>query len=292
MRVSLRGIQLLAGLVGVVALAAAIFGYGVITRAVNLSQLERLERRNEFLAEELDRAQVLLASVSDTLEQIAVRDELVRLLAGLEPTDPDVQLAGVGGPAGAWSAREQVLSEAPEGLRALDLRTRLDDFIRRANLLSQSYDEAVDSLRSHTDRLERTPSISPIAAEDAWLTSGFARMRMHPIYHEVRPHEGIDVSAPEGTPILAPAGGTVRNVRTMSGYGRTVTVDHGNGVVTFYAHCSRVLVRAGQPVRRGDKIAEVGSTGIATGPHLHYEVIVNGRAVDPKNFIFPEAIVD
>lgn len=290
--VSLRGVQILAGLIGVVVLAAAVFGYGVVTRAVNLTRLERLERRNEFLAEELDRAQRLLASVGDTLDQIAERDQLVRLLAGLEPTDPDVQLAGVGGPAGAWSTREQVLSEAPEGLLALDLRTQLDDYLRRANLLSQSYEEALDSLRSHSDRLERTPSISPIAAQDAWLTSGFARMRMHPIYHEVRPHEGIDVSAPEGTPIQAPASGIVQNVRTMSGYGRTVTVDHGNGVVTFYAHCSRVLVRVGQRVRRGDKLAEVGRTGIATGPHLHYEVIVNGRAVDPKGFIFPEAIVD
>lgn len=292
MSVSLRGVQVVAAVLAVVGLVAAIVGYGVIRRAVNLTQLDRLERRNEVLAQELDRTQQLLAGVGDTLDQIAQRDQLVRLLAGLEPTDPDVQLAGVGGPAGDWSEAAHILSEAPEGRAALDQRAELNNYIRRANLLSQSFQEALDSLRNHTDRLERTPSISPISAEDSWLTSGFARMRMHPIYHEMRPHEGIDVSAPEGTPILAPAMGLVKDVRTISGYGRTVTVDHGNGVVTFYAHCSRVIVRVGQRIRRGDKLAEVGSTGLATGPHLHYEVIVNGHPVDPKGFIFPDAITD
>jgi murein DD-endopeptidase MepM/ murein hydrolase activator NlpD len=290
--VSLRAFQVVAGLFTVVILAAAIFGYGVIRRSVNLTQLDRLVRRNELLTQELDRTKTRLAGVGDTLAQIAERDQLVRLLAGLEPTDPDVQLAGVGGPAGEWSEAEHVLSESPEGRNALDQRAELNNYIRRANLLSQSYREALDSLGAHTDRLEHTPSISPISSKDSWLTSGFARMRMHPIYHEMRPHEGIDVSAREGTPILAPATGIVKDVRTISGYGRTVTVDHGHGVVTFYAHCSRVIVHVGQPIRRGDKLAEVGSTGLATGPHLHYEVIVNGRPVDPKGFIFPEAIVD
>jgi murein DD-endopeptidase MepM/ murein hydrolase activator NlpD len=91
---------------------------------------------------------------------------------------------------------------------------------------------------------------------------------------------------------MAPAAGRVVDVRVMSGYGGTLTIDHGYGVRTFYAHCSRVLVRVGQAVRRSDRIAEVGSTGIVTGPHLHYEVLVNGRPVNPKNFIFQGPIVD
>jgi murein DD-endopeptidase MepM/ murein hydrolase activator NlpD len=78
----------------------------------------------------------------------------------------------------------------------------------------------------------------------------------------------------------------------MTGYGRTLTIDHGYGVQTFYAHASKVLIRVGQWVNRNDKIAEVGSTGIATGPHLHYEVIVSGRPVDPRDYILPAKVVD
>jgi murein DD-endopeptidase MepM/ murein hydrolase activator NlpD len=283
--------RVLAAVAAVVAVVSIGFVLSTAHRALDLSRLDRLDRRNRLLAVELDRARAALSQISDTISAIAERDQLVRLLAGLEPTDPDVQLAGVGGPA-MWNADDQALSEGPVGRSALDLRGTLDDYIRRANLLAGSYLEAVDSLEEHTDRLTRTPSISPIPPDVGWFTSGYAKIRMHPIYNEPRPHPGIDVSAPLGTPILAPANGRVANVQVIPGYGRTVTLDHGNGVKTFYAHCSRTDVRVGQAVRRGDKIAEVGRTGIATGPHLHYEIIVNGRTVDPKNFIFPTKIID
>jgi murein DD-endopeptidase MepM/ murein hydrolase activator NlpD len=117
-------------------------------------------------------------------------------------------------------------------------------------------------------------------------------MRMHPILHIDRPHEGIDVVAPAGTPIEAPAAGRVVNAGWESGYGNTVTIDHGFGVVTKYAHASRLLVRTGQYVKRGERIALVGNTGLATGPHLHYEVHVNGKPVDPLRYVMPNVVVD
>ena len=290
--VSTRALRIMATAVVILGIASVGFAYATITRAVDLSRLDRLERRNDILTEELARATQALGGLSDSLSAIAERDQLVRLLAGLEPTDPSVQLAGIGGPAGTWTEREQILSEAPEGRAALEVRTQLDGYIRRANLLAGSFQEAIDSLESHTNRLKRTPSISPIPPSVGWFTSGFARIRMHPIYNEPRPHPGIDVSAPLGTPILAPADGRVIDVRTKSGYGKTVTVEHGYGVQTFFAHCSRTHVRIGQSVKRGDKIAEVGRTGIATGPHLHYEILVKGKPVNPRTYIFPHAIVD
>ncbi len=289
--VSVAKLRVLVAALAVVGLSSVGFAYATINRAVDLSRLDRLERRNEILTDELAHAQRALEGIGDTLSAIAQRDELVRLLAGLEPTDPAVQLAGVGGPGGTWTPRDQVLSEAPEGRAALDVRAQLDNYIRRANLLAGSFGEAVDSLEIHRDRLERTPSISPIPPEVGWYTSPFARIRMHPIYNEPRPHPGIDVSAPMGTPILAPANGTVVEVRTISGYGRTVTVDHGYGVRTFFAHCSRIDVRVGQRVERGDKLAEVGKTGIATGPHLHYEILVNGKAVNPGDYILRRQVI-
>ncbi|MGD8726468.1 MAG: M23 family metallopeptidase [Gemmatimonadales bacterium] len=291
MSISLAKVRVLAISLAAVGIASIAFSYATINRAVDLSRLDRLESRNEILTEELAQAQHTLKDIGDTISAIAQRDELVRLLAGLEPTDPAVQLAGVGGPAGTWTPRHQILSEAPEGRAALDMRDQLDNYIRRASLLAGSFDEAVDSLEIHRDRLEHTPSISPIPPDVGWYTSPFARIRMHPIYNEPRPHPGIDVSAPMGTPILAPANGRVVEARTISGYGRTVTVDHGYGIRTFYAHCSRIDVRVGQQVERGDKLAEVGRTGIATGPHLHYEVQINGKAVNPRDFIFSRQVI-
>jgi murein DD-endopeptidase MepM/ murein hydrolase activator NlpD len=200
-----------------------------------------------------------------------------------------VQLAGIGGPVGSWSEREQLLAEGAVGREALDLRMDLDGLIRRASLLAGSFAEAAESLASHNDRLSRTPSIMPTAG---YLSSRFANARLHPIFHEERPHPGIDISAPMGTPILAAAGGVVTEVRVGTGYGRMVTIDHGYGLVTRYAHLQKALVQQGQRVKRGDEIALVGNTGIATAPHLHYEVMVGGKQQDPLKFVFPESIVD
>ena len=133
------------------------------------------------------------------------------------------------------------------------------------------------------------PSIMPTPG---WLSSAFSSMRLHPILHISRPHEGIDVSAPSGTPIEAPADGIVIATGWVTGYGNTVQIDHGYGIVTRFAHASKILVRVGQRVHRGEDVALVGSTGLSTGPHLHYEVHVNGKPVDPLRYVLPDAIVD
>ena len=105
------------------------------------------------------------------------------------------------------------------------------------------------------------------------------------LLHYARPHEGIDVSAPMGAPIVAPAGGTVTRVTKETGYGLVLEIDHGYGLVTKYAHCSRITVRVGQHVKRGDVIGFVGSTGRSTGAHLHYEVWMNGKLTNPMTLL-------
>jgi murein DD-endopeptidase MepM/ murein hydrolase activator NlpD len=152
----------------------------------------------------------------------------------------------------------------------------------------RSAEEARESIASHATRLAATPGIMPVHGP---VSSPFAAERFDPVVHVVRPHEGIDLAAPAGTPIAAPAAGVVVGVQWEEGYGNYVTIDHGYGVVTRYAHCSRILVVRGQHVQRGQKIALVGSTGEATGPHLHYEVWINGHAVDPKGFMLPENVI-
>ncbi|GIW51818.1 MAG: hypothetical protein KatS3mg081_1173 [Gemmatimonadales bacterium] len=283
-----RGLQLLLGTAAVVALSTVTLVSIAISKAVDISRLERLERINQILAQDLVRVRAQLDAVNDTVEAIMERDRQVRVLAGLPPTDPEVQLAGIGGPPGELSERERLLREDALGREALRVELDLDNLVRRANLLAQSFQQAAESLAAHQDRLLRTPSIWPTRG---WLSSTFANARMHPIFHQARPHEGIDISAPMGTPIIAPAAGLVIDVGREPGYGLQVRIDHGYGVITRYAHCSKVLVRVGQRVRRGDTIALVGNSGISTAPHLHYEVEVNGRTQDPRWFIFPETIV-
>ena len=125
-----------------------------------------------------------------------------------------------------------------------------------------------------------------------WLSSQFSRARFHPILHLSRPHEGIDLAAPYGTPVVAPAAGRVTRVTHQTGYGLVLEIDHGNGIETKYAHLSRVVVQGGQWVVRGQPIAAVGNSGLSTGPHLHYEVHVNGKVVDPLTYVLPGAIPD
>jgi len=216
--------------------------------------------------------QARLDGLLDTIETIARRDEQIRLLAGL-PEDSVAALLT------EHPTDSSVIQRA--GLAA---HPNLEILIRRANSLAASFAEVSDTLSQHAERLSHIPSIMPTAG---WLSSAFSRSRFHPILHIARPHEGIDVSAPMGAPIVAPAAGTVTMVTVQTGYGNVLEIDHGGGIVTKYAHCSRIVVRIGQRVRRGQIIANVGNTGLSTGPHLHYEIHVNGRVVDPLTYVLP-----
>jgi murein DD-endopeptidase MepM/ murein hydrolase activator NlpD len=121
------------------------------------------------------------------------------------------------------------------------------------------------------------------------IASGFSRSRRHPILHIRRPHLGVDVAAPTGTPVSAPAAGRVRFVGRKFGFGLVVEIQHENRIVTRYAHLKKAMVAVGDQVAHGALIATVGRSGITTGPHLHYEVLVRGRQVDPLRFRIPQS---
>jgi len=277
------------GIGSVVLLVIAVLGVAAIARGVNITRNRALERENRILADEVGRMRTRLVGLRDTIDRIGEREQELRLLAGLTPIDPGVQQGGIGGPSGTWSERDSLAALGSNGEQALAARMDVDGLIRRADILVRSVSEAYDSLSKHQARFAATPSIMPTKG---WLTSAFARERVHPILHLARPHEGIDVSAPMGAEIEAAAAGVVTDVRWEEGYGNLLTIDHGYGLVTRYAHCSKILVARGQRVKRGQKIALVGSTGLSTGPHLHYEVWVNHKPVDPIKYVLPDAIVD
>jgi murein DD-endopeptidase MepM/ murein hydrolase activator NlpD len=282
--VSYRVIKAAIGGAVLAAGVALMAGYLTVARTVDFSRSARLTQENARLQQQLCELNDRLTGLADTLARISQRDARIRVLANLEPIDPQVQAAGIGGPMVG-----EVEGEVGSAMRRTsEVRVDLNALIRRANLLASSFQEAAESLSVHSARLSATPSIMPT---QGWLTSAFSSMRSHPILHVARPHEGIDVTAPMGTPIEAPAAGVVRDAGWEAGYGNTIVIDHGFGTVTKFAHCSKLLVREGQRVSRGQRIALVGNTGLATGPHLHYEVHVNGRPVDPLRYVLPEHVV-
>ncbi len=287
--VSQTFVKALVGIGSLVALTFLVLGVAAISRGVNITRSRALENENRILADEIQRMRERMASLRDTLHRFGEREQELRLLAGLAPTEPSVQNAGIGGPAGTWSERDSLAALGSNGQQALAARLDVDALARRANLLVRSLNESYESLSRQRERLAATPSIMPTKG---WLTSAFMRERVHPILHLARPHEGIDVSAPMGAEIEAPAAGVVTDVKWEEGYGNMITLDHGYGLVTRYAHCSKILAVRGQRVKRGQKIALVGSTGLSTGPHLHYEVWVNHKPVDPIKYVMPDAIVD
>jgi murein DD-endopeptidase MepM/ murein hydrolase activator NlpD len=288
-----RIVEVSYGVLRVAASAAAGFlvlvliaAYATVSQTTDLSRTARLQQENVSLSREITELNGRLTTLADTITRISQRDARIRVLANLEPIDPQVQAAGIGGPAGVSEAG--VIGLTGVARRSAEIRIDLGALIRRANLLASSFQEAADTLAYHTARLAATPSIMPT---QGWLSSAFSSMRTHPILHIARPHEGIDVTAPMGSPIEAPAAGVVIDAGWESGYGNTVTIDHGFGIVTKFAHASKLLVKTGQRVQRGQRIALVGNSGLATGPHLHYEVHVKGRPVDPLKYVLPDNVV-
>jgi murein DD-endopeptidase MepM/ murein hydrolase activator NlpD len=268
---------------GAALIAAAI---GLVSHSVDLSRSWELERAHQALASQVTRLDRSLNALSDSLAVVARGNDEARLVAGLDPLSPQVLEAGIGGPPGAWPDRDRLLTEAGTlGREAFQVHTDLDALLRRANIVATSFKEAADTLTARYREIEATPSIMPTAG---FISSGFARIRYHPILHENLPHEGIDIATAYGTRILAPAAGRVVQVGWDGGYGLLVVIDHGYGIETRYAHMSRTAAQVGEMVQRGDLLGWVGSTGLSTGPHLHYEVRVNGRPVDPLKYVLPD----
>ena len=262
-------------------LLLTLFSVGFFVKQAHHVRAAQLRKENELLAAEVDQMRGQMQQLNSSIQALAQKDEQYRVMAGL----PEVQAE-----AGAESVSEAALLHlSPEAGKAAATSDDLETLMRRAANLQSSMDEAVTQLQRNRERLASTPSIAPA---NGHLSSLFGTRR-HPVLRITRPHKGVDIAARVGEPIMAPAKGRVVFAGNgRNGYGNMVEIDHGYGYVTRFAHASRVLVKTGQEVKRGDVIARVGATGLVSGPHLHYEVEVNGRQVDPLNFIIADAIPD
>lgn len=163
-------------------------------------------------------------------------------------------------------------------------RPSADMIVEEIRLRSRSLGELVTDMEAQLDRIERVPAGWPLSRGVGRISSNFG-YRRDPFNRRVRHHDGTDISARHGTTVRATAKGVVKKAEYMNYLGNTVIIDHGNGLQTTYAHLSSMEVRPGKAVGRGDTIGRVGSTGRSTGSHLHYEVHVKGRPVDPAKYL-------
>jgi murein DD-endopeptidase MepM/ murein hydrolase activator NlpD len=278
---------------GVASLLVFLFlgSVALVLKLGDLAKTATLEQQNAFLVADVEQMQETVQQLTQSLTEISERDRRFRLLAGLPDIDPEVRQVGIGGP-GTGSLEDEPLLDLDTSLggQVYGVNTDLNRLLRQSNLLRESLGEASRKMEDHREALATYPSIDPT---HGWLSSSFSRSRWHPLLNVRRPHEGIDISAPRGTPVVATADGRVTYAGFRPGYGWTVEIDHGNGLKTRYAHNQRNLkVEVGDEVRRGDVIALVGQSGLAKGPHVHYEVLQDGRAVNPESYRLSEVIVE
>ncbi len=173
------------------------------------------------------------------------------------------------------------LTEKFGGLDSLDVLDELNRVLGQAKDQERELAEISSFLENNRLRLSSIPSIWPVKG---WISSSFG-YRLSPFTGERRFHEGLDISAPRLTPILAPSEGVVTYRGERSGYGKVLVIDHGFNISTRYAHLSEFFVKVGDRIKRGQKIGSVGNTGRSTGPHLHYEVRVHNIPQNPMRFI-------
>jgi murein DD-endopeptidase MepM/ murein hydrolase activator NlpD len=208
-------------------------------------------------------------------------DNLYRVVLQADPVADAVRKAGYGG----TNRYEELMDMANSDL-VVNTTQKMDMLNRQLYIQSKSFDEVVDLFKNHDEMLKCIPAIQPVANKNLKYTASGYGMRIDPIYKTAKFHNGMDFSANIGTPVYATGDGVIKKAGWQSGYGKIIVVSHGFGYETWYAHLNKYNVRVGQKVVRGEVIGEVGNTGKSTGPHLHYEVHLKGKVVNPVNYYF------
>lgn len=249
---------------------------------LNSRENQALQRENQRLRSHISTIEERMAQFGQQLSDLNETDKHLRMVADLPALDSDVLEVGVGG-----TSREVPL-DAKLAELSFDYLT-LGKIGRSIELQVASFEEIEQKLTANADLLEHTPTVRPL--EGGYISSGFG-MRRDPFTKRLAHHEGIDFSQERGTPVMSTAAGQVIFAGRYFSYGKFIVVDHGFGYQTAYGHLQGMDVRVGQYVTKGQAIGTVGSTGRSTGSHLHYEVRVNGRPVNPLDYFFEEPNLD
>lgn len=292
--------------------AAAVIDY--VGLLLDAGQGKVLKAENHQLKRQFQVVESKLSSLESSLERVQNFTRKLKAITNVEDQDRTLNLAvgpnpkpgqEVEGEPGLDGERqpssELLVKDSPFNERApvdekggeltrdvarnyASLSVRIDRAVKQTQLREQGVLQLWETLSERQSLVNATPNIKP---SRGWFTSRFG-YRVDPFTGRPEMHAGLDIAAPPGTPVYAPADGIISYVGYEGGYGKIVSIDHGYGVVTRFAHNSRVFVEQGQKVSRRDVISAIGTTGRSSGPHVHYEVRINGVPVDPENYVLDE----
>ncbi|NDW12309.1 M23 family peptidase [Bacteroides sp. 214] len=262
-------------------------GFGVVTFLIFLvifgtPSEKELRKANSELEAQYNVLSKRLDDALEVLQAVQQRDDnLYRAIFMADPVPTAIRKAGYGG-----TNRYENLMNMANAELVVNTTQKLDLLYKQLYIQSLSFDNVLDLAKNHEEMLRSVPAIQPVSNKDLRRTASGYGMRIDPIYKTRKFHQGMDFAAPLGTNIYATGNGIVTKTGWQSGYGNTIVIDHGFGYQTVYAHLQDIRVKRGKKVIRGEVIGGVGNTGKSTGSHLHYEVHVKGKPVNPINYYF------
>lgn len=270
----------LAAVLAVVVLSSLYFAYDYISVRRDAAELARLRAVTGNQEKQIVDLVGRLERYSNRMNELSEFDRKIRIAANIEGSRDKQVILGIGGavpdermvPSRLDGDRQAILTQVVQGVDRLE---------QEAAAREKSFVQILQFLNRQRSVVAATPSLWPVRG---MVTSEFG-YRSSPFGGGREYHEGIDVATQHGTPVRAPADGVVLEASMQSGYGNVVKLDHGRGLSTLYGHLSRIAVRKGTIVRRGEVIGYVGNTGRSTGSHLHYSVYFSGVAVNPRNYL-------
>ena len=260
-------------------------GADYVSKVLYDKRLKEFKANYSSVVSNIDKIQSRLKELDQQIIDIEEKDKAVRTYAGMPEVDKDIRKLGIGG---VTLKKPNVLDNlAPAVSKEISqLHLDIEKLSRQVNFELVSYEKIYDRVKGDIDRIRHIPSIRPVSG--GFLNSSFG-YRQDPIDDIRRFHQGQDITVPTGTPIFAPADGVVKRAYYIGGFGNHIKLKHSSGYSTTYAHLSKIFVRHGQKIKRGDIIGETGNTGRSTAPHLHYEVHYRGTPKNPLDYFFTQA---
>jgi len=256
------------------------FSYDYIHIRREQAELMRLKQQTAEQKSQIDGLVAKVDRFASKMEELKQFDKKIRIMANLETGRDKEQLLGIGGPVSQENRMRSKMAADDKALIA-GVQRHVDSLMDDALTREQSFTALLGFLKEKKSILAATPSLWPVMG---WVTSEFGP-RKSPFGGEREFHKGIDIATKHGRAIQAPADGIVTEVGYQHDVGQMVQIDHGHGIITFYGHLSKAIVRRGATVRKGDPIGYVGNTGRSTGSHLHYAIMLNGVAVNPRKYL-------
>ena len=247
-------------------------------------RLQEFRTNYANVSKNLDSLKSKLSYLDFQINKIEEKDNAIRTYAGMPIIDKDIRKLGVGGHLADVNFSDNLAPIINKELSILEMD--VEKLSREVNLELTSYTSIYNKVQEDINRISKIPSIRPV--EGGYLNSTFG-YRNDPIDHVRRFHQGQDITVKSGTPVLSPADGVVKRAYYAGGFGNHIKLEDGSGYTTLFAHLSKINVKHGQIVKRGEIIGYTGNTGRSTAPHLHYEIHHNGKPQNPLDYFFSES---